>query len=704
MKKILFILLLSPIAITAQISDECNTIFSQYTNYPETPYGYKTIPLDKNFAYKHKNHILKIDPETNHTDTFASINDSVHFSDFIISPNKKEVLLKINTKAIYRRSSASRLIKYNIKNNTYHNIRNNADSLLVPEYSPKGNYISYVYNNNLYIDSANISMAITNDGKQNNIINGMSDWVYEEEFMLTKAYCWSPNEEYICFLKYNESNVKEYTLTYYDSTYPSAHTYKYPKVGEANSEISICIYNIKNKLTRSISLPHEYIYNIKWENTNNFFLVQTANRFQDSIFAYVIDAEKAKANMIFTESSDTYVEYNNNFTIVNDSICYYTSEKNGRNHLYIKNIQTNTEKQITYGNWDITAIYGISNNNTIYFQSTIEGKLNRSLSSVNRTNELLTIINKEEGYNDAIFNYDLSYYIHNYSNSNSVNTYSLNKNNGTQTAPLFTNQTHQQTFDKLGLIKEFKELVNNNGDTISICITSKSKKRKNSPVLIKVYGGPGYQTIKNKWDYSDYWNNIFIEKGFVIVQIDPRGSFGYGQKYKKQTYKQLGIKEKDDIVFVANTISKEKWCSKKNISIFGWSYGGYMSLLCMTDSISPISNAVSVAPITNWEYYDNVYTERFMQTPQTNSLGYKSTNLCTKATSIRGNVLLIHGMFDDNVHPQHSLMFINALVENGIYIDYYLIPNKNHSMIGSRAYTYQQITNWIIKKSNKNKN
>lgn len=705
--KNLLLLLLLPLSLCSQnstdisnlpLKKEIDNIFAYHKYYPYFPRP-RAVPGTANF-YNISSHQINFMNTSFESDSSFHLGDSVVYGGIIFSSNNKKLLLEKNTQSIYRRSYSAQYDVLHVPSRKSYSLNNGSGEILFPEFSPNGNYIAYLYKNNIYVDSAGISFSITSDGTRNEIINGLADWVHEEEFRLTKAFAWSTDEKRICYLKFDESQVRSYTMPYYDSIYPTIFTFKYPKVGEVNSKIWICVYNLETKETKKFQLPEEYVYTIGWSKIASQFYVQTANRFQDTLKTYSIDAWSLNSSVILEETSDSYVEYSNYFNYALRDTFYYISEKSGWSHLYLKPTYGG-ETQLTEGNWDVTSVYGYSEyDSCIYFLSSATGSLNRVVQRVNIYNKEIQTLTPVNKYSRAIFSGDFSKFVCLESSGDSVTSFALYSNKGELLSRLKPNVS--QEYYKRNIQRNFQEIELATGEKIRTCIISKKgAKVKKGPVLVSIYGGPGYQTVENSWNYYDFWYNIFLEKGWTVIEVDPRGSFGYGTNYKKQTYKQLGKLETEDFIFAANYYSKEKWFDSERVNIFGWSYGGYMSLLSITAEKTPYTSAVSVAPITDWRYYDNAYTERYMQTPETNPEGYNISNAETYVENLQGNLLLMHGMFDDNVHPQHSYSYINKAIAKDKDFDVFVIPNHNHSMNDSytRAFVYYKITSWLIEKN-----
>jgi len=637
----------------------------------------------------------------------AEILNQVKMDDYSFNQDETKALITTETKSIYRRSYKAVYYVLDIKTATLNPLDNERQPQTLAEYSPDGKSVSYIYNNNIFVKNleTNAVTQLTIDGKTNEIINGTTDWVYEEEFAITKGYSWSPDSKYIAFLKFDESNVKEFTMTYYNELYPDLYTFKYPKAGENNSIVTANICDVKKNTVNKIELSdYEYIPRFKWSNTTNKLVIQTLNRHQNILTYHLLDADKntKKANEFFTEKSSTYIDIDDNLLILKDgNTILRTSESNGYNHIY-KLCFDGVSSEVTKGNWDVIQFLGINETDgTIYYTSAEDGAINKTIYKINITGKNKKRISDASGTSEAEFSNGMKYFIKTYSDANTPPVFSLCDNTGKQIEVLENNFRLNETLAEYNLPrKEFitfkgheKEL---NGWIIKPADFDPAKKY---PVYINIYGGPGSNTVSNDWDGFNYmYHQLLAQKGYIVVSVDPRGTMYRGSDFKKSTYLQLGKLETEDFIAVAKELQTFEFVDKNRIGIQGWSYGGFMTSLAMTKGADFFKMGIAVAPVTNWRYYDNIYTERFMRTPNENNDGYDKNSPINFVSQLKGKYFLIHGSGDDNVHYQNTMEMINALVKANKQFDLFIYPNKNHGIYGgnTRNHLYNMMLNYTL--------
>lgn len=568
--------------------------------------------------------------------------------------------------------------------------------------------VSYIHKNDIYVKeiSSGKTTKMTTDGKRNKILNGTTDWVYEEEFAFVKAYCWSPDSKYIAFLRFDQKNVKEFNLTFFTDLYPELYTYKYPKSGEENSKVTANILTVKSKKIEQLHLgEYEYIPRLKWSGTQNKLILQTLNRHQNHLKYHLIDMAKKKRvdHIFFEEKSTTYVEIDDNLLILKDgSTIVRTSEKDGYNHLY-KLTFDGVSTQITSGKWDVTEFYGIDkSNSTLYYASSENEAINSVLYKINLDGSGKKAISELQGFSTAEFTTGMNYFVKTYSTANTPYVYTLCDNDGKEIMVIENNSRLKTALSRYKLSpKEFVTFVSGetelNGWMIKPVDFDPSKKY---PVYLKVYGGPGHNTVLNKWDNQEYlYFQLLAQKGYIIISVDPRGTTRRGAEFKKSTYMQMGKLELEDFINTAKELKKMPFVDPDRIGIQGWSYGGFMSSLAMTKGNDVFKMGIAIAPVTNWKYYDNIYTERYMRTPDENPSGYEDNSPVNFAKSLTGKYLLIHGSADDNVHEQNSMEMINALIKANKQFEFFIYPNRNHAIYGDNArnHLYNLMLNFVLK-------
>ena len=633
----------------------------------------------------------------------------LEFSGYSFDNSENLILLETQTEKIYRYSKKSIYYVYDLVSKDLKKIFDKKISLA--SFSPNSKYISYVYRNNIYLFDieTNKSKKITHKGLINKTICGGTDWVYEEEFGLVKGYEWSSNSNYIAYYIFDESKVNEFSMDIFKGgLYPSQEKFKYPKAGERNSNVQINIYDIQSDINviADVNKKSEtYLPRIKWTNNTNKLFVQRLNRHQNHLELLSVDPSSGKSKIILEEKDKYYIEIHDNLTFYKDDSGFlWTSEKDGFNHIYLYQISGKERRQITKGNWEVTNFYGYDDKNKVlYFQSNEESPLERNIYRVNIWGKSKKKLSKKSGTNSASFNSNFSYFINTYSNANLPNAITLNNNTGEVIKKLKNSESLRGSLSEYELTsKEFfnfktEQGIKLNGWMMKPYNFDESKKY---PVLMYVYGGPGSQTVLDSWDRNYMWYQMLCQQGYIVVSIDNRGTGGRGAEFKKCTYKELGKLETTDQIEGAKYLANLKYTDENRIGIWGWSYGGYMSSLCLLKGNKYFKSAIAVAPVTNWRFYDTIYTERYMQTPQENPNGYDLNSPINHVDSLKGNFLLIHGSADDNVHVQNTYEMVDALIKSNKQFDLFIYPDKNHGIYGgtTRLHLFTKITDFINKK------
>jgi len=625
-------------------------------------------------------------------------------NNYNFSENENFILLKTQREKIYRRSSKYICYLYNTNTDKLSLI--DEKKIMHAQISPDEKNIAYVFNNNLFIyDIKNkISKQITFDGEKNKIINGASDWVYEEEFKLVRGFQWSNDGKNLAYYKFDETHVKEFSMDIYDNKlYPSQQKFKYPKAGEKNSTVKIYYYNLDKEVHNFIytEKDYEYIPRIKWTNSPNLLVLFGLNRKQNELDFIMANVNNNTNRILFTEKDKYYIDIHDNLTFLPNNNFIWTSEKSGFNHIYIKDFEGD-EIQVTKGNWEVTEFHGINSDKMkIFYTSTEDGSINRSLYVQDLNSDIKAKLSSRIGFNESVFSKGMKYYMNSYSNVNTAAIYTLNKDDGTELMTLEDNSEFNSKIKNYNLSKkEFFTIKTAKAEMNAWMIKPPNfDATKKYPLFMFVYGGPGSQEVTNSFGWAEYfWHQMLAQKGYIVACVDNRGTGGKGSKFKKITYKQLGKLETIDQIDAANYFSKLKYIDEKRIGIQGWSYGGYMSSLCITKGADIFSLAIAVAPVTNWRYYDNIYTERYMQTPEENPEGYDSNSPINHVDKLEGKYLIIHGGADDNVHIQNTMEMIKQLVKSNKQFDQFIYPDKNHSIYGENAryHLYKKMTDYIL--------
>jgi dipeptidyl-peptidase 4 len=627
--------------------------------------------------------------------------------DYQFSNDEKNILFTVNSESIYRHSSISDFYIWNSKKSDLR-ILNQSKKQRLAEFSPDGQMVAFVQDNNLYIKNliTNDLKQITNDGLYNSIIYGTTDWVYEEEFGITKGFYWSKDGKYLTYYRFDESKVKEFSMTTWGDLYPQEYKYKYPKAGEDNSVATVFTYNTltnKSLQMQTGDNPDQYIPRLKWSEIQGKLAILRMNRLQNKLEILLADAETGKSQTIFQEENKYYISISEDLTFLQDKKHFLlTSERDGYNHIYLFDLNGKIVKQLTKGKWDVDEIKGVDEKNKrIFYRSSERGPENRDLAYVDFKGKM-TRISTQSGTHDADFSKSFLYYISTYSDANTPMQYAIYQWNGKLIKTLEDNKKLQEKAKEYGFVtKEFSKFTSTEGVELHYWIMKPANfdSTKKYPVLMYVYGGPGAQTVNNSWERADFsWYQMLTQKGYIVVSVENRGTGARGEAFKKATYMQLGKLETEDQISGAEFLGNLPYVDKDRIGIFGWSYGGYMSALCMTKGNAFFKAGIAVAPVTNWRYYDNIYTERYMRKPQDNASGYDDNSPINHVTKLKGKFLLVHGSGDDNVHVQNSMDLITALVNANKQFDLMIYPNKNHGIYGgnTRLHLYKKMTDFIL--------
>lgn len=627
-----------------------------------------------------------------------------YFENYSFSKDESKVLLTVEPEPIYRRSESAFFYVFDLKNKSLQKV--SEKKIQQATFSPDGQKVAYVFQNNIYIKDLHSKQItqVTVDGKINEIINGVTDWVYEEEFGFVKAFQWNKTGSHLAFLRFDEREVPEFTMMKYgEGLYPEPITFKYPKAGENNSKVSLHIYNLAKDKTDNIDLGiYEYIPRIKWTADENLLSVQTLNRRQNDLKLFFINAKRSKADLILEEESGTYVNIRNTLTFLDDNSFIWRSEQDGYDHLYHYSKKGKLINQITKGNWDMTKFYGIDEESKkVFYQSSETNAINRAVYSISLNGKHKKLLSPENGTSSATFSRNKKYYILNYSDASTPTTYTLYAADGKKLKNIIDNAGLKDLISTYQVSKkEFSRLETNTGTFNMYMIKPIDfDPNKEYPVLMYQYSGPGVQTVRNTWhSYNDYWHLMLAQMGYIVVSIDGRGTGGRGTDFTKMTYKQLGKYETIDQIEAAKALGKLPYVNAERIGIWGWSFGGFTSANALFKGSDIFKMAISVAPVTNWRLYDTVYTERYMQTPQDNPKGYDDNSPLFFADKLKGNYLLVHGTGDDNVHVQNSYQLINAMIEADVKYDSEIYPDRTHSIYrgqNTRLHLFQRMTDFI---------
>ncbi|WP_047416673.1 S9 family peptidase [Cellulophaga sp. Hel_I_12] len=627
-----------------------------------------------------------------------------NFSSYVFSADESKVLLVTEREAIFRRSSLAIYYIYDVK--TKSTIKISDTKIQEPTLSPDNSKVAYVFENNLYIFTiaTQKTMQVTTDGIKNKIINGVTDWVYEEEFGIVRAFDWNADGSKIAFIRFDETKVPEFSMDVYGTDlYQTQTVFKYPKAGEDNALVTLHMLDVDSGKISDVNVDNAYyIPRIKWMNDNNMLSVQTLNRHQDHLKMYAVNANDNTVSVLLEEKDKAYVDITDNLTFLKDDSFIWTSENDGYNHIYLYRQDGKLIQQITKGNWEVTNYYGYDQKqNKVYYQGTENGSINRDVYSIGTNGKNKRRLSSKEGQNRADFSADFTYFINTFSSATTPPEYTLHKAlTGKKVKDILDNKALVKKLEDYQISpKEFSTIsVNDNDLNMWMIKPANFDATKEYPLFMFQYSGPGSQSVSNTWMGSnDYWYQLLASEGYIIVCVDGRGTGYKGRDFKKITQKELGKFEVEDQISAAQKLSELPYIDANRTGIWGWSYGGFMSTNCILKGNDTFEMAIAVAPVTSWRFYDSIYTERYMQTPQENASGYDENSPFNYADKLKGAYLLVHGTGDDNVHVQNTMRMIEALVQANKEFDWAMYPDKNHGIYGgnTRLHLYNKMTNFI---------
>ncbi|RDK89081.1 S9 family peptidase [Marinirhabdus gelatinilytica] len=629
-----------------------------------------------------------------------------HIISYELSEDESKILLATQLKQIYRRSSLGTFYVYDIKTKDLTLV--SQKQIQEPTFNNDATKIAFGYNNNIYIKDlkTGTETQVTTDGKKNSIINGITDWVYEEEFAFVRAFDWNKEGDKLAYIKFDETNVPRFSMDVYGTDlYPNQQVFKYPKAGDPNAEVSLHIYDLDTKNTSDVNLANYdsyYIPRIKWTKDKDVLSVQLTNRKQNEVNLVFVDAKKNTTTLILKERDDAYVDITDNLTFLNNNSFIWTSEKDGWNHIYHYDKTGELINQVTKGDWEVTNYYGFDQKTgRVYYQSTENGSINRDVYSVLKNGENKARLTQRTGINSASFSSDFTYFINTFHDTETPYVFTLhNALNGALIREIKNNEALKNELAQYNISPKEFSTININGEELNMYIIKPSNfdETKQYPLFMYQYSGPGSQNVRNAWNGSnDYWHQMLAQQGYIIACVDGRGTGLKGRDFKKVTQKELGKYEVEDQIAAAKELGKLPYIDASRIGIWGWSYGGFMSSNCLFQGADTFSMAIAVAPVTSWRFYDTIYTERYMTTPQENASGYDTNSPINHVDKLKGKFLLVHGSADDNVHVQNTMRLVEALVQANKQFDWRIYPDKNHGIYGgnTRLHLYTLMTNFI---------
>mgnify|MGYP003650414881 FL=1 len=631
------------------------------------------------------------------------------FFDYSFSDDESKIILTTNSKPVFRRSTLGEFYIYDIASKKVTKVSD--DLVQEPTLSPDATKIAYGFENNLYVkDLASGKVEqITSDGEKNKIINGITDWVYEEEFSFVRAFDWNADSDQIAFIRFDETEVPEFSMDVFGSgLYQTQQVFKYPKAGEANSNVSLHLYDLESKKLQELKVNKEYkdfyIPRLEWTKDANVLSIQYMNRHQNELDLWMINSKSMSSNLVLAEKNEAYINVTFNLTFLKDNSFIWTSEKDGYNHIYHYAKDGTLINQVTNGNWEVTNYYGFNEKeNTIYYQSVENGSINRDVYSIKLNGKNKKRLTKTDGTNSASFSADFTYFINTHSSATSPPEYTLNSSkSGNVVKSIKDNdKLAKKVTDFVTSKKEFSK-INVNGNDLNMWMIKPVDfdASKKYPLFMYQYSGPGSQQVANRWNgANDYWYQMLAQQGYIVACVDGRGTGFKGADFKKVTQNELGKYEVEDQIAAAKKLGALPYIDETRIGIWGWSYGGFMSSNALFKGKDVFKMAIAVAPVTSWRFYDTIYTERYMTTPQENPSGYDENSPINHVDKLEGDFLLIHGSGDDNVHLQNTMRMVEALIQADKQFEWMVYPDKNHGIYGgnTRLHLYKKMTNFINK-------
>lgn len=629
------------------------------------------------------------------------------FDGYTISSTGHHLIVWRETEAIYRRSRKMVVYDYDVRRNYVKPISDAAGKQMIPTFSPDGRMCAFVRDNNIWIRKFDYDteVQVTKDGELNKILNGITDWVYEEEFSVTNLMAWSPDSEYLAYVRFDESEVPEYSMQVYgDGYYPSYYKFKYPKAGEKNSKVSLHAYCVQTRDTKTLKVPVDgdsYIPRITFTKNADQLAVMTLNRQQNIFNMYFVNPKSGVSRLILRDENKCYVdsEWLTSIHFLKDGFTY-VSEQDGYAHIYLYSPTGVVQRQVTKGNWDVTRFIGIDEKTkTVYYESAEESPTQRAVYKIDAKGVKVKL-SKSVGTNSASFSANYAYYVNRYSNANTPVRITVNETKtGKELRVLQDNAALRERLKEYRFApKEFMTVHTASDYEFNAWMIKPANfdPSKKYPVMMTQYSGPNSQRVLDSYSFG--WEYYLASKGIIVVCVDGRGTGARGEAFRKCTYMRMGELESRDQVEAAQALGELPYIDKDRIAIWGWSFGGYNTLMALTVGNGTFKVGIAVAPPTDWRFYDTVYTERFMRTPQENFEGYNATSPLLRAKELKGKLLLIHGTADDNVHFMQSLEYAEALVQAGIQFDMHVYKDRNHGISGGNTsyHLYTKMSNYLF--------
>ncbi|MGA0246701.1 MAG: S9 family peptidase [Schleiferiaceae bacterium] len=695
-------------SLFAQQSITLSDLWQKYSFYAGGIGGLRSMNDGKHYSASTKKTIDKYSYQTGEKVAtlldITTIEELEGFGGYAFNADETGAILQTETESIYRYSSRSVVWLANFSSGTAQKLRD--EKVRYATYSPDGNRVAYVLNNNLFVYNIEEKShtQITQDGTFNSIINGATDWVYEEEFALVSAFWWSPDSRYIGYFRFDESEVRSFNMDVYgNELYPFPYTFKYPKAGEDNSKVTAHIWDSEEGTARQVleGIDYEYLPRAKW-SANGTWIISTMNRLQNDLKLYTVNASNGSSSLLYHETDEKYLEINDELYFLEDGSFIMLSDRDGWNHLYHINAKGKVKRQITKGSFNVTTFYGIDENECLFYQSSEVHPTERNIYSIRINGRSKKLLTSEKGTHNGTFTNDFSLFVNTYSAESIPPLVTLRSNDGNIVRTLKENKRAEAALESYTYSqKDFFTIATPNGGDLNAWMIKPVDfdDSKEYPMFMYVYGGPGRQTVQNQYDpMNGMWFQMLAnEYDMIVVSVDNHGTDGRSEAFKKSTYGQMGKLETRDQTEAALELAKRSYIDGSRIGIFGWSYGGYMASNCLFQSPEVFKMAIAVAPVTNWRFYDNIYTERYMGLPADNGDGYDADSPLSHVDGLEGKYLLIHGTGDDNVHVQNSMRMVEALVQADKDFEWFAYPDKNHGIFGgnTRMHLYRMMTNFI---------
>ena len=625
------------------------------------------------------------------------------FEGFLVSDDENRVLVYRDREQIYRRSFKAHYYYHDVRRNMIRKLSEQTSKQMVPVFSDDSKMVAYVIDGDIWLTKFDFDTEsqVTNDGEFNRVINGATDWVYEEEFAVTRLMEFSPDNRLLAFVRTDESDVEQFSFqTYEEEMYPGYYEFKYPKAGRKNSTVECKVFDIESRVTRKMEVPLDedgYIPRIKFTKNESQLAVMTLNRNQNRFDMYFVNPRTTVARLVLREEDKYFIdsELLNSIFFMDDKFTY-VSERDGYSHIYIYGMSGTLQKQLTSGNWDVTKLLSVDEQlQMVYYQAADEQPMQRNIYRVNIAKPVPHKLSQQVGYNNATFSSNGKFYVNHWSDYNTPTQITLHSGDGKQVRVLEDNRAVKEVFEAAQMpkreaikVKAADGVTDLNGWILKPANFNPAKKYA---IVMVQYSGPNSQEVLNR--YSVDWYFALLNEDILVAAVDGRGTGARGAEFRKGTYLNLGIQESDDQIAAARYFGSLPYIDADRIGIWGWSYGGYNVLMSMSRGSGAIKAGVAIAPVTDWRFYDTIYTERFMRTPQQNIEGYDKGSPIALAGNLQGNLLIVHGTADDNVHLQNSIEYTRALINEGKHFDMFFFPDKNHSILGPsvREYLYEKV-------------